>query len=232
MNCIVVDDEPIARLGMQDLIGGHNSLTLLQSFKSTVGVSDYLKTHQIDIIFLDIEMPGSTGLEFAAIVPEKTLVIFTTAYAQYALESYEVDALDYLIKPITEERFNTAITKATNFLNLLVKDKVEIERTEKEYIIIRADRKNHKVFYSDITYIEALKDYVIIFTKDTRYISWLNLKTIHAKLPQQMFVRISKSYVINHHHITSFDNVSIVINNIEIMIGRAYRENFFKEINL
>jgi len=167
-------------------------------------------------------MPGINGLEFARTLPEQTLVIFTTAYSQYALDSYEVDALDYLVKPITPERFKKAVTKAESYLQLLSKQKTDLEATDNQYISIRANRRNYRIPHNDILYIEALKDYVIIYTFTDKYITWINLKNIHSQLPESVFVRVNKSYVVNIQHVTSYTHQFVYIGETEIPIGRAY----------
>ena len=156
MNCLIVDDEPLAHIGMERLIRQYSQLKLLGSFKNTVGIADFLKKNEVHLLFLDIEMPGVNGLEFARTLPEQTLVIFTTAYSQYALDSYEVDALDYLVKPITPERFKKAVAKAESYHQLLTQQKTDFEATDTQCISIRANRRNYRIAHSDILYIEAL----------------------------------------------------------------------------
>ena len=176
----------------------------------------------MDLLFLDIEMPGTNGLELAKILPEQTLVIFTTAYSQYALESYEVDALDYLVKPITPERFKRAVAKAESYHQLLSQQKTDLAATDTQCIDIRANRRNYRIPLINILYIEALKDYVIIHTFTDKYITWINLKNIHSQLPESVFVRVNKSYVVNLQHITSYTHQFVYIGETEIPIGRAY----------
>lgn len=222
MNCLIVDDEPLARIGMERLIRQYSQLKLLGSFKNTAGIADFLKKNEVHLLFLDIEMPGVNGLEFARTLPEQTLVIFTTAYSQYALDSYEVDALDYLVKPITPERFKKAVTKAESYHQLLTQQKTDFESTDTQYINIRANRRNYRIAHSDILYIEALKDYVIIHTFTDKYITWINLKNIHSQLPSALFVRVNKSCVVNVQHISSYTHQFVCIGETEIPIGRAY----------
>ena len=159
MNCLIIDDEPLARIGMERLIRQYSNLKVVGTFKNAVGVADFLKKYEVHLLFLDIEMPGVNGLEFARTLPEQTLVIFTTAYSQYALGSYEVDALDYLVKPITPERFKKAIAKAESYHQLLTNHKTDFEAIDTQCISIRANRRNYRIAHSDILYIEALKDW-------------------------------------------------------------------------
>ncbi|MBK1896217.1 LytR/AlgR family response regulator transcription factor [Chryseobacterium paridis] len=233
MKCIVIDDEPVARMGMEDLIMDSPGLTFLRAFNSTIGVEEYLKTHEVDIIFLDIEMPVRSGIEFAPLVPPETLLVFTTAYPHYAIESYELDAMDYLLKPISQERFNKTVSKAASYLALLKNDKYSIENTSDDHIIVRADKRFHKLFYNNITHIEALKDYVIIYTADEkRHITWMNLKNMYLKLPQDQFIRISRSHIVNNRFVTSFDNTTVWIKEIEITLGKSFRDDFFAKHSL
>ena len=222
MNCLIIDDEPLARIGMERLVRQYSSLKVVGTFRNAVGVADFLKNNEVDLLFLDIEMPGTNGLELAKILPEQTLVIFTTAYSQYALESYEVDALDYLVKPITPERFKRAVAKAESYHQLLSQQKTNLEATDTQCIDIRANRRNYRIPLIDILYIEALKDYVIIHTFTDRYITWINLKNIHNQLPPTLFIRVNKSYVVNIQHITSYTHQFVYIGETEIPIGRAY----------
>ena len=222
MNCLIVDDEPLARIGMERLIRQYSLLKLLGSFKNTAGIADFLKKNEVHLLFLDIEMPGVNGLEFARTLSEQTLVIFTTAYSQYALDSYEVDALDYLVKPITPERLKKAGAKAESYHQLLSQQKTDCESTDTQYINIRANRRNYRIAHSDILYIEALKDYVIIHTFTDKYITWINLKNIHSQLPSALFVRVNKSCVVNVQHISSYTHQFVCIGETEIPIGRAY----------
>lgn len=150
MNCLIIDDEPLARIGMERLIRQYSHLNVVGTFKNTVGIADFLKKNEVHLLFLDIEMPGVNGLEFAKTLPEHTLVIFTTAYSQYALDSYEVDALDYLVKPITPERFKKAVAKAESYLQLLSQQKTDFEATDTQYISIRANRRNYRIPHNDI----------------------------------------------------------------------------------
>ncbi|GAA5082730.1 LytTR family DNA-binding domain-containing protein [Chryseobacterium ginsengisoli] len=230
MNCIIVDDEPLARAEMQSLIKEISQIEILGSFSNVPVATEFLKTKEIDLIFLDIEMPLISGLEFAETLPKDTLIIFTTAYSQYALKSYELDAVDYLLKPIDKQRLEKAIEKAVLYKDLLssktVKNTVESNTTD--FLFIKADRRYYKINFSEIKYIEGLKDYVVIHTQTQKLITAMNLKTIHQKIPADIFLRVSKSYVVNIKFIDSFDNHNIYIDDAEIPLGEVYRSEFFK----
>ena len=178
MNCIIVDDEPLAREAMKLLIEESDNLQLIGSFNSAATASDFMEQQGVDLVFLDIQMPGITGIEFARTISKKTLVIFTTAYTEYALDSYEVDAIDYLIKPVEAERFQKAVDKALSYHSLLLKEEKEAIETivAAEYFFVKAERRYFKVNFSDILFIEGLKDYVILQLNDQRIITRMSLK--------------------------------------------------------
>lgn len=231
MNCIVVDDEPLARQGMEMNIANIASLQLLGSFSNALAASDFLRKENVDLMFLDINMPELSGLDFLKSLRDAPLVIFTTAYPQYALESYELDAIDYLVKPIRIERFLKAVNKAENHLRLLQQEanNNQVEKIEDDFVFIKADRKYFKIYFKDILYIEGLKDYVIIYTADNKIITSMNVKTIAAQLPASIFARVSKSYIVNVLHITSFDNELVYIQNNEIPLGQSFKDDFIKQ---
>jgi DNA-binding LytR/AlgR family response regulator len=230
MTCIVVDDEPLARQGMEMNIASITSLQLLGSFSNALAASDFLRKENVELMFLDINMPELSGLDFLKSLRDAPLVIFTTAYPQYALESYELDAIDYLVKPIRIERFLKAVNKAENHLRLLRQEGNTnlVERIEDDFVFIKADRKFFKIHFKDILYIEGLKDYVIIYTSDNKIITSMNVKTIAAQLPAAIFARVSKSYIVNVLHITSFDNELVYIQHNEIPLGQSFKEDFLK----
>ncbi len=231
MNCIIVDDEPLAREAVEMLIEQTNGLNLLGSFNSAETASNFMKSNSVDLVFLDIQMPGINGIEFARIIPKETFVIFTTAYSEFATESYEVEAIDYLIKPIKIERFTKSVEKAQTYFKLFKADykNNNIEMITDDYFYVKADRKICKVHFSDILFIQGLKDYVIIHTESQKVITALNIKTVHEQLPKNMFVRVSKSYIVHAVKIDSIDNNTIYIGKNEIPIGNIYRDFFFEE---
>ena len=231
MNCIVVDDEPLAREAVKLLIEKNMGLNFKAEFNNAMSAAAYLQENQVDLIFLDIQMPGTDGLTFARSIAQQTQVIFTTAYSQYALDSYEIDALDYLLKPIKADRFQKAVAKAFAYQELFnAKNAIaDMNAIDGEYCFIKAERRVFKVSFTDILYIEGLKDYVILHTSDQKIITAMNIKTIHGQLPQHIFIRTSKSYIINKHKISSFDNNTVYIDIHEIPIGNAYRTLFFED---
>jgi DNA-binding LytR/AlgR family response regulator len=231
MNCIIVDDEPLAREAIEMLIEKTPNLVLLGSFNGASTASKFMLDNTVDLVFLDIQMPGINGIEFAKTIPQETFVIFTTAFSEFAIESYEVDAIDYLIKPIKLERFQKGVHKAEVYSKLLKKGNLthNIEKVTDDYFFIKADRKIIKVYFNDLLFIEGLKDYVVMHTENQKVITAMNIKTSHEQLPKNMFVRVSKSYIINARKIDSVDNNTVYIGKNEIPIGNIYRDYFFDE---
>lgn len=231
MNCIIVDDEPLARKAIQKLIDQTNNLESIGSFNSPDAASKFLAENAVNLVFLDIQMPGINGIEFAKTIPKDTFIIFTTAFSEFATDSYEVDAIDYLIKPIKLERFQKGVDKAKTYYKLFKADytTTNIENITNDYMYVRADRKMFKVYFDTILYIEGLKDYVVIHTENQKVITLMNIKTIHDLLPKTIFVRVSKSYVINEKKIESVDNNTVYIGKTEIPVGDVYRDFFFNE---
>ncbi|MDR2038997.1 MAG: LytTR family DNA-binding domain-containing protein [Bacteroidales bacterium] len=232
MNCIIVDDEPIARRGIEKLVNQFPSLEISGSFENAEVAAGFIQDNTVDLIFLDIQMPGINGIEFAKSISKATLVIFTTAFAEFALDSYEVDAVDYLVKPIKPERFKKAVEKAISYHTMLLSEEknTHIGLVENEYIFIKSERRFFKVNFKDILFIEGLKDYVIIQTGSQRLITHMNLKAIYELLPQNKFLRANRSYIINKDCVDSFSNNDVFIGNYEIGISNFYRDAFFERL--
>lgn len=231
MNCIVVDDEPLAREAIKMLISQIPALVFEEEFSHADTAAAYLREHPVGLVFLDIQMPGTDGITFARSIGKDTHVIFTTAFSQYALESYDLDAIDYLLKPIKPVRFQKAVEKAISYQELLSGATATMNEVSQDYCFIKADKKIMKVFFEEILFIEGLKDYVILHTKEQKIITAMNIKTIQSQLPQQLFIRVSKSYLINKSNIDYFDNNMVCINQHEVPIGNSYRSAFFEFVN-
>ncbi|MDR0682372.1 MAG: LytTR family DNA-binding domain-containing protein [Prevotellaceae bacterium] len=231
MKCIIVDDEPIARKGVKKLVEEIPALELSGSFNSAKVAAVFMEENPVDLVFLDIQMPGASGIEFARSIPKTTLVIFITAFTEYALDSYEVDAVGYLVKPVEPAKFRKAVEKALAYHSLLMdEEKKAVENVGDEYIFVKSDRRYFKVNLKDILFIEGLKDYVVIQLEGKRIITRMSLKSIQELLPQSAFFRINRSYVINREQIDSFDNNDVFIKSYEIAIGNSFRESFFEEL--
>ncbi|MCD7972177.1 MAG: LytTR family DNA-binding domain-containing protein [Candidatus Azobacteroides sp.] len=229
MNCIIIDDEPLAREAVELLIREDKRLTITGTFGNTRSASVFLSANMVDLIFLDIQMPGVNGIDFAKTIPRNTLVIFTTAFSEYALDSYEVDALDYLVKPIEYDRFWKSVDKAFSYHTLLINEEKErIEDIMDDFFFVKSERKYLKINYNDILFVEALKDYVVIHLCDKKIITKMYLKTIQDLLPETIFFRINRSYIVNLKYIDSFDNNDVFTRNNEIAIGNGFRDAFFR----
>ena len=230
MNCIIVDDEPLAREAIEILLKETPQLLLTGTFNNARSASVFIQENPVDLIFLDIQMPGITGLEFAKTISPHTLIIFTTAYSEYAIDSYEVEAVDFLVKPIETIRFIKAVNKAVAYHSLLLnEEKNNLESIDDDFFFVKSERRYFKVNFDEILFVEGLKDYVIIQTNDQRIITKMTLKIIADILPQKKFLRINKSFIINTQKINSFDNNDVFIQSYEIAIGNSYRDTFFDE---
>jgi DNA-binding LytR/AlgR family response regulator len=224
MKCILIDDEPLALKWLENLIAKIDSVELVASFSNALHANDFIKTNQVDLMFLDIEMASLNGLDFMKSLIHPPLVIFVTAYPQYALESYELDAIDYLLKPVRLERLLKSVNKTSFYLSLLqnVNDRNVAPQIASDHIFVRAERRF-------VLFIEGLKDYVIIKTADSqKVITAMNIKTIFEQLPKGIFARVSKSHIVNTKHISSVDSSYIIIQNEEISLGNPYRDEFYK----
>ena len=225
MKCLIIDDEPLARKGIQLLIKKVDFLSVEEQFSTALEATDFLADNSVDLIFLDIEMPGLNGLEFLKAIPVKAQVILTTAYPQYALEAFELDVIDYLLKPIKFERFYKAVNKAREF-SQSKEVTYGIEKTEDEFLYIKSDRKYIRLFFDDILYIKGMKDYVMICTDKKKYMTAMNVGTTMKQLPNDRFARVSKSYIIHVNKITQIDTDFIYLRDIDIPLGMSYKEDF------
>lgn len=231
MTALIIDDEPLARQGLEIALKNIPSLTLAGSFSSAIEASIYLQQNNVDLIFLDINMPEMNGMDFVKSMVNKPLIIFVTAYPQYALESYELDAVDYLVKPIRLERLLKAINKAESYLKLLIptQEANVFEGVGFDYVFVKADRKFTKIYFKDILYIEGLKDYVVIKMANKKVITAMNIKTVAAQLPEKIFVRINKSFIINLENIDAVDSFYVYIQEEEIPIGESFKTEFLNK---
>lgn len=230
MTCILVDDEPLAIKWLEKLVAEIPSLQLTGSFSSAIQADHFLKNNPVDLMFLDIQMASLNGLDFLKSLVHRPLVIFVTAYPNYALDSYELAAIDYLLKPVRMERLLKSVNKATDYLALLQNSKVQKAAIEKDHIFVRAEKRFVKLFFDQILYIEGLKDYVVIKTiAKQKVITAMNIKTISEKLPQSLFFRVSKSHIINTSQLTAIDTHTVYIHDEEITIGQSYRDAFYDQ---
>ncbi|WP_422860246.1 LytR/AlgR family response regulator transcription factor [Flagellimonas sp. S174] len=224
IKCILVDDEPLARSLLEGHIAEIPYLELLGSFKNALEASDFLNKKKVDVVFLDIQMPKLTGLDFLGTLSNAPKVIFTTAYRQYALDSYEFEAVDYLLKPITFSRFLKAINKLTHSVQSV--SKVEIESPNPDFMFVSSNKKQVKVVFDKISHIESFKDYIRIHLPNESLVIKEQLGNILKDLPSH-FIRVHRSYVINSRKVTAYTARDIEITSLEIPIGGKYKEYVF-----
>ncbi|RED26194.1 LytTR family two component transcriptional regulator [Flavobacterium cutihirudinis] len=226
--CIIVDDEPPATRILENYIGKVNFLEKVGVFNDSLKALEFLNTQTVDVIFLDIQMPQLTGLQISRIISKDIKVIFTTAYPDFALEGFELNAVDYLLKPISFERFYQAVSK----LNSEPKTIVSNHSNTIDFLFIKTDGKNkfQKVFLSDILYVESLQNYVCIHTSKQQIITHSSLRNVIESLPENDFIQIHKSHIISLKHIESTDNFSVFINGKELPIGATFKDAFFEKV--
>jgi DNA-binding LytR/AlgR family response regulator len=226
LKCLIVDDEPPAIRLLEKYVSKVPFLNLIATTTSSIEALSKIEGQHIDLVFMDIQMPGLTGVQLSKIVKGKTNIIFTTAYPQFAIQSYEVDAIDYLLKPFEFERFYEAVLKVKN--NFLPEVK-ELQKEVDDFIFIKTDGKNNfeKVYIKDICYIEGLKNYVAIHLKDKQIITNNTLKNIEDFLPTSEFVKTHKSFIVSLRHISKTDSLCVFINEKCIPIGDTYKKELF-----
>lgn len=226
LHCIAVDDEPLALEVIKRFADKIPALELMETFQNPIEAVTFIKGHPVDLVFLDIQMPDLSGLQFMNTLPDKPMVIFTTAYSDYAIESYEVEAVDYLLKPILFDRFHLAVNKA---LNKIEESGTEI-KSEEDFMFIKSDTRIFKINYNDILYIEGMRDYIAVHTPKQRILTLMSMTRMLDKLPKRRFMRVHKSYIIGIGHIHMIQNNRVLINQKEIPISNSYKEQFLKFI--
>jgi DNA-binding LytR/AlgR family response regulator len=229
LHCLIIDDEPLARKGIEEYVKEVGFLRLVAKCENTMKAVPYLEQGVVDLIFLDIRMPGISGIAFLKTLRNPPMVIFTTAYPQHALEGYSLNVMDYLVKPISFERFLKAANKALDFYRLRHQSESQKE-TLPDYFFIKCDSKYEKVQYEEVLYIEALQNYVIIRTADRKLITYMTLRGLEAQLPKAKFIRVHKSYVVSLSKIKSVEGNELVIDTARIPISRNLREEVMNRI--
>jgi two-component system LytT family response regulator len=229
LNCLIVDDEEMSSNVLKHLVGQINDLKLLGVCNSSLEAAEILRNEDVDLLFLDVEMPGMTGIELIQSLEKKPLVILTTSHKKYAHEAFENNAIDYLVKPLELPRFMKAVSKAREAFEQNTGKNGSFVR---DYLFLKKNSVLNKVPVKEILWIEALGDYVNVHTADTKYTLHTTLKAIESKLPKEHFIRIHRSYIIQLEHISSIDDFMISIRDKLIPVGSIYRENFMKRLNL
>lgn len=230
--CLIVDDEQLARKLLQEFVSKVPALELKGMCKNPLEAMEIMNTQAIDILLLDIQMPELTGVEFLKTLKNRPATIFTTAYSEYAIEGYQLDVIDYLVKPFSLDRFIMAINKAMEFIDLRRKAKAagSAVNNETEHLLLHADHKIYKVKLNDILYIEGLKEYVSYYTREKRIIVLQSLKSIEESLPSDRFIRVHRSYIVPIDRIKTLDGNQVQIGEKLIPIGRSYKEDVLKRV--
>src|SRR6476661_1693056 len=232
IKCLIIDDEPPAREVLKRYVEQLPMLHLSGECSNAIQAIGMLQQQDIDLLFLDIRMPQLNGIDFLRTLNMPPKIIFTTAFAEYAVEGYELDIADYLMKPIRFDRFIKAVTKAFPKQPTLVSEEkiqpIEEKNNTESFVYFRADRKMVKVLLNDILYIESMKDYVKVCTSHNTIITKQSLASVEAMLPEKSFIRTHRSFIVSIQHINTFTNEIIEINKTEIPIGKLYRNSVLK----
>ncbi|WP_413671109.1 LytR/AlgR family response regulator transcription factor [Mucilaginibacter sp. Mucisp86] len=239
IRCLVVDDEPLALHILEDYISKMPFLQLVKATTNPIEALTMVQAAEVDLVFLDVQMPELTGIQFLKIANGKAKVILTTAYPQYALEGYELDVVDYLLKPIAFDRFFKSVQKAQSIIQPVVAkpqqvvvqaEPVQQDDFSTDFIFVKTEHKIQKVYLHDILFIEGLKDYISIFTSAERIITLQGMKKMEDALPEKHFVRVHKSYIVALNKIDSIERSRIQIGEKIIPVGDTYRDEFFRMI--
>lgn len=227
MKCVIVDDEPLARRGLESYIRDVPFLEHAGSFGSVMQYMDAAGPEHADLLFLDIELPKISGINFLKSLPQKPVTIITTAYPNYAVESFEADVADYLVKPVSFERFLKSVTKAKEYFELRIAARTG-KKVQDRFFFLKVDGAFQKVMLDDLLFAEAMQNYVIVYTHTQKLVSYLTLKALEEYLDKTEFLKISKSNIISLKHIDRIDGNKVTIGNHELIISRSMRLNIMQ----
>lgn len=228
LNCLIVDDEPVARKGLEEYVKEVSFLNLVGQAENAVKATGMLSQHSVDLLFLDIQMPKLTGIEFVKTMKNPPLVIFTTAYSEYALEGYALDVVDYLMKPITFERFLKAAQKAFDLHQL--KKSAGQEKIGEDHFFVKCDSKFEKVFFNEVTFIEGLQNYAVIHTLTKKLITYITMTSLEHQLPKEHFMKVHKSYIVSIPQVKAIEGNEILIGQARIPISRTLKDEVVNQI--
>lgn len=231
VSCIIVDDEPMAREILSSFVAKIPQLELIKTCSNAIDAFDILNSSHIDLIFLDINMPEVSGLSLAKSINKKSKLIFTTAYREYALEGFDLQAVDFLLKPIAFDRFLQSLNKFFELTNVsFFKNSYAKKIAKNDFIFVRSDRKMLKVHFDNILYIESLSDYIKIHTKEKLIVTRETISNIQTKLPQANFLRVHRSFIVAISKVDSYTNEFVEINKKAISISRGYKETVLSKL--
>lgn len=232
INCIIIDDEPLARKGLKEYIADVDFLNLAGEYDNPLKAAELISKGEVQLLFLDIQMPKITGLDFMKTLQKPVPVIFTTAFPQYALDGFELNALDYLVKPISFDRFLKAALKAKEYYEVRQKnetDKIVMQEAQ-DYFFIKADNKLVKVNFNEILFVEALQNYVVIHTAEKKLITYLTFKSVEEYLPASQFIKVHKSYIVSAAKVDSIEGNDIRIGQHHIPISRNLKDEVMDKL--
>jgi len=227
INCVIIDDEPLAREGLANYVREVDFLNLSGVCENPLELLPLIDRQAVDLVLLDIQMPKMNGIEFLKILQKPPMVVITTAYPSYALEGFQLNVLDYLLKPITFERFFKAANKARDYHKLLTSD---LAKQDEDYFFIKCGSKYEKVFFEDILYVEGMQNYVTIYSTRGKYVTMLSLKSLEEKLAGIAFIRVHKSFIASISKIDGIEGNELFIQNSRIPISRNYREQVLQRV--
>ena len=228
IRCFVIDDEPLAREGLTNYINEIDFMELVGTGSNPMELDKALTHQAIDLIFLDIQMPLINGIDYLRSNPNLPPIIFTTAYPSYALEGYELDVLDYLLKPITFDRFYQATVKARDYLALL--KQAPAETPTNDHFFVKCDNKYEKILLNEVLFIQAQQNYVTIHTTSGKFMTLLNLKSVYENLDPQAFIKVHKSFIVAKKQVQRIDNSDVIIGEHHIPISRTNREAVMQQL--
>ncbi|REG86083.1 LytR/AlgR family response regulator transcription factor [Winogradskyella sediminis] len=233
ISCIVVDDEPMALNLVESYVEKTPFLDFKKKCSSAIEAMEYIKSNPVDLLFLDIQMPDLTGIEFSKMLPKDTRVIFTTAFDHYALEGFKVEAIDYLLKPFDYAEFLAAANKANTWFELVNGKRESILSEEKEFLFVKSEYKQIRVKLADVLYFEGLKDYIKIWLKDNPkpILTLMSLKSLEEELPETQFMRVHRSFIVSLNNIDVIERSQIIINEQRITVSEQYKPKFLQFIN-
>lgn len=224
IKCVAIDDEPKALEVIERYCRKIDSVSLLAVFREPVKAIDFMTREKVDLVFLDINMPDIDGMQLLNTLASKPLVIFTTAYSEYAVESYDVNAIDYLLKPIAFERFLQSVNKVVDLQKRIL--------AEDKFILVKSGSQTHRVKLDDIHFLEKDGNYLVIFCRDKKILVRENMTDVFDLIPKERFIRVHKSFVVAIRHISVLEAHQVTVGSVRIPIGSAYREQFKKQMGL
>jgi two-component system, LytTR family, response regulator len=219
MNCIIIDDEPLARQGIINLLKSHKQIKIIAECKNVIELTQALQIAKPDVLFLDIEMPYLNGMSFLKKQDLQIPTIITTAYHQYAIEGYDLDVIDYLIKPIHQDRFDKAIQKLQDYVAFK-----SFSENNASFVFLKIDKQIEKIYFDEILFIEAMRNYIIIHTKERKRIHYSSITAIVNKLPTDSFLKVHKSFIVSLNKINQFIKNKVIINQHEIPVSKSMKK--------